>query len=107
MKNKPKREELKRMLLESIDETLNILGESTKKTVLYFLKQNYQIEEKEILDSPEAFISGIREIFGEVGSTFLESRIIEALYRKMGLIAPSTLSFEDAIKNARKLYLEI
>jgi len=107
MENKPKSEEFKKILLESIDETLSILGESTKKTLLYFLKQNYRIEEREIPENPEVFISSIRDIFGEAGSTFLESRIIETLYRRLGLIATSTLNFEDAIKNAKKLYFGI
>jgi len=107
MENNSKNEEFKKILLEAIDETLSILGESTKKTLLHFMKQNYQIEEKEICENPESFISSIREIFGEAGSTFLESRIVETLYRRLGLIVTPTLSFEDAIKNAKKLYLEI
>ncbi len=104
MKNKLRGEEFNKILLESIDETLSILGESTKKTLLHFLKQKYRIGEKEIPENPRVFISGIREIFGEAGSTFLESRIIGSLYERLGLTAPLALSLEDAIKNAKKLY---
>jgi len=107
MNRTSKKEEFNRILLESIDETLSILGESTKKVILYFLKQNYQVEEKDIPEDPKILILGIRRFFGEVGSAFLESRIIENLYGKLGQPAPSTLSLEDAIKNAEKLYLKI
>jgi len=100
-------EEFNRVLLESIDEALNILGESTKKVLMHFLKQNYGIEEKEITRDPKVLIYGLRKFFGKVGSAFLESRIIEILYRKLGLIAPSALNFEDALEKAKKLYLQI
>ena len=106
MRSKSEKEEFNKLLLESINEALNILGESTKKVLLYFLKQNYRTEEKEIIKDPELLIHGIRKFFGEVGSAFLESRIIETLYGKLGLTPPSALNFEDALKNARKLYLQ-
>ena len=107
MGNTSKEEEFNRILLESIDETLSILGESTKKVILYFLKQNYEMEEEDMHEDPEILIRGIKEFFGDVGSVFLERRIIKNLYGKMGMNAPSDLSLEDAVKNAKKLYIKI
>ena len=103
MRDISKNQKFNELFLKSIDETLNILGGSTKKTLLRFLKQKYQTEEKQILTNPHFLILSLREIFGEAGSAFLESRIIETLYKKLGVTAPVSLSLEDAIKNAEKI----
>ena len=105
LENREKNEEFKRVFLEALDEGLGVLGETTKETLLYLLKQNYQIEEKEIPDNLERFISGLREIFGESGSSFLESQIIKVLYRKLGFIIQVNMNLREAVKNARRLYL--
>jgi len=101
-----KKEEFNRILLEAIDETLDVLGESVKKTLLYYLKRDYSIEEKEIPKNFENFISTLRDIFGEAGTAFLERRIVEALYRRLGIPVPINLSFEEGIEEAIKLYVE-
>ena len=72
--------------------------------LLYFIKQNYGIEDENMYEDPETLIQGIKRFFGDAGGAFLESRIIEILYRQMGLISPHDQNFENAIKNAKKLY---
>ena len=104
MENMSEEKKFNRLLCESIDEALNILGESAKKVLLYFIKQNCGIEDKNMYEDPETLIQGIKRFFGDAGGAFLESRIIEILYRQMGLISPHDQNFEDAIKNAKKLY---
>ena len=104
MGNMSEEKKFNRLLCESIDEALNILGESAKKVLLYFIRQNYRIEDKNMYEDPETLIQGIKRFFGDAGGAFLESRIIEILYRRMGLISPHDQNFEDAIKNAKKLY---
>ena len=103
--NRKKNEEFKRVFLEALDEGLGILGETTKETLLYILKQNYRIEEEEIPDNLERFISSLKEIFGEYGSSFLESQIIKVLYRKLGFIIQTTMDLREAVNNAKRLYL--
>jgi len=72
--------------------------------LLYFIKQNYGIEDENMYEDPETLIQGIKRFFGDAGGAFLESRIIEILHRQMGLISPHDQNFENAIKNAKKLY---
>ena len=103
MENASKREKFNKILMESISEALSILGKPTRDVLLSFLKQNYFTED---VEDPKILISCIRRFFGEAGGAFLESRIIEALYRKLGASAPPFLSFEDALKNAMKIYLK-
>ena len=103
--NRKKNEEFKRVFLEALDEGLGILGETTKETLLNILQQNYGIEEEDIPDNPERFISSLKEIFGEYGSSFLESQIIKALYRKLGIIIQPTMDLREAVNKAKRLYL--
>jgi len=105
LENREKNEEFKRVFLEALDEALGILGETTKETLLYILKQNYRIEKKEIPENLERFVSSLEEIFGETGSSFLESQIIKVLYRKLGFIISTAMNLREAVNNAKRLYL--
>jgi len=92
------------LLLASVREALDILGESTKRTLLYFLRQSCQAESAE--EKVAILIDKIRELFGEAGSSFLESRIIRILYEKVGLEFSYPVNLKEAIENARKIYFQ-
>jgi len=104
MGDRPNTKRFDELLLESVGEALDILGESTKSTLLYFLGQSCQAESAE--EKVAILIDKIRELFGEAGSSFLESRIIRILYEKVGLEFSYPVKLKEAIENARKIYLQ-
>ena len=104
MGDKPNIKKFDKLLIESVEEALDILGESTKRTVLYFLRQCGPVESAE--EKVKILIDKIRELFGEAGSSFLESRIIRILYEKVGLEFSYSVNLREAIENARKIYLQ-
>ena len=104
MGDRPNTKRFDELLLESVGEALDILGESTKSTLLYFLRQSCQAESAE--EKAAILIDKIRELFGEAGSSFLESRIIRILYEKVGLEFSYPVKLKEAIENARKIYLQ-
>jgi len=104
MGDRPNIKKFDELLLESVREALDILGESTKRTLLYFLRQSCQVESAE--EKAAMLINKIRELFGEAGSSFLEGRIIRILYEKVGLEFSYSVNLKEAIENARKIYLQ-
>jgi len=104
MGDEPNIKKFDELLLASVREALDILGESTKRTLLYFLRQSCQAESAE--EKAAILIDKIRELFGEAGSSFLESRIIRILYEKVGLEFSYPVNLKEAIENARKIYLQ-
>jgi len=104
MGDEPDIKKFDKLLIESVEEALDILGESTKRTLLYFLRQSCKVESAE--EKTAIIIDNIRELFGEAGSSFLESRIIRILYEKVGLEFSYPVNIREAIENARKTYLQ-
>ena len=73
-----------KIFMEAVDEALMVLGESGKHMVFFHLERSYSIKKDEIPKKPEAFITGLRKIFGS-GATVLEKLILENLCSKLGL----------------------
>ncbi|MEM3464110.1 MAG: hypothetical protein QXL91_04525 [Candidatus Bathyarchaeia archaeon] len=72
------------VLLEAVDEGLLILGESGRKAIYFHLQNSFSLKREDIPEKPEAFINGLRKIFG-LGAQAIERSIIKCLYGKLGL----------------------
>ena len=106
-----KREEalrrFRRLLLESIDEGLNVLGESIKDTVYFYINRKNDLKREEIPSRPEEFSRALKSIFGSVGAGFIEDQILKNLYMKVGAeyVKEKNLTFKDHVENAMEAYL--
>jgi hypothetical protein len=76
--------DFEKILLESIDEGLKVLGESGKHMVFFYLERNCSIRKCDIPKNPEAFVRGLEKIFG-AGAPVLEKMILRCMYSKLGL----------------------
>jgi len=102
-----KKKEFENILSEAIDHGLKILGETVKETLLFFIKNNFNLKEEEIPKEPEKFSLGLKKIYGEVGSAFLEDQILSSLYTMLGLryTRRENINFEAQIREAFKEYV--
>ncbi len=87
-KNNPKTDEEKtwnfeKLLSESIDEGLSILGESAKHVVYFHLENTFKINKQDIPNKIEKFIDAINKIFGS-GAKIIEIQIMKSLFKKVG-----------------------
>ncbi|PDM25886.1 hypothetical protein CP083_06785 [Candidatus Bathyarchaeota archaeon B24-2] len=98
----------RRILLESVDEGLNLLGESVKNTVYYYINKNDCLKREDIPLKPEDFSKALRNIFGSVGASFIEDQILKSLYRKIGAeyVREEHATFKDHIEKLMNLYRE-
>jgi len=105
-KSKKKEDTFEETLLKAIDEGLSVLGETVKDTLLFFIDKNFNLKKKDIPKKLKEFSSGLREIYGEFGSSFLEDQILKSLYKKLGLKYTRNryLTFVDQIEEAYKTY---
>jgi len=79
-------QEFRNLLLESVDEALSILGETSKDAVFFFIKEKFGLRKEEIPQNLENFSNALRIIFGDTGCFFLEEQILNRLYTRLGLI---------------------
>lgn len=77
-------ENFEKLFLEAVDEGLRVLGESGKQMVFFHLEKSCSVKRNEIPKKPEAFIKGLRKIFG-AGASVLEQLILETLHSKLGM----------------------
>lgn len=71
------------LLLESIDEGLSVLGESSKQIVYSYLEKSVKMNRHDIPHRIEEFIDVIEKIFG-TGAKILEIQIMKCLFSKVG-----------------------
>ncbi|MEM1539457.1 MAG: NitrOD5 domain-containing protein [Candidatus Bathyarchaeia archaeon] len=95
---------LKRLLIESIDESMNALGETVKATIIFILKKRFMIDVEGVIEKPERFVYALRSILGSRGSQILEELILTKLYSKLGLKyeKDENKEFAEYIEDARR-----
>ncbi len=101
----PQSRDFKKLLLEAVDETLSLLGDSSKRAIYFYLERNFSIEKRDIPTKIEEFTNAIENIFGN-GAKILEIRIMEHLYKSVGSTfeyspEKSDLFFADYTKAVR------
>ena len=90
-----------KVLLQSIDEGLDCLGEKTKQAVYLHLKNNYSLSKEDIPYRIEEFTAAIENTF-QKGALLLEIKIMKVLFAKTGyryirMEKPESLEFASYI----------
>jgi len=93
------------VLLESIDEGFDCLGEQAKQAVYFHLKNKYSLSKQDIPYRIEDFTNAIEDIF-QMGAKLLEIKIIKILFAKIGegyvpMEKPESLEFSSYISALR------
>ena len=84
----------KKHLLEAIDESFSLLGESGKLAIYFYLEDNYDITKQDIPDKIESFAAALEDVFG-MGAKLIEIQMMKKLFHKMGYISLNFQCQED------------
>jgi hypothetical protein len=92
---------------ESVDNAIKILGDIVSKIVTDYLNHKYSLDITKTADKPYILDEALSHVI-DGGKLIIERRIINMLYKKMGLVAnptsKGTVSFEESIYQARERY---
>jgi len=75
---------LRKILLEAVDEGLSSLGDSPKQAIFFHLENTFKIKKEKIPANLREFEKALERIFGP-GAPYLEKLIVKRLYEKLGL----------------------
>ncbi len=103
-KTKCSQDKLDNTILEAVDESLALFGDSVRKNIYLRLQNDYCIEKQHIPSKINEFTLAIEEIFG-TGAKLIEMKIMETLHAKMqGFLYISKskdLMFRDYVQSIR------
>jgi hypothetical protein len=100
-----KTQEFGEVLLESIDDSLLILGEEPKNAVYQYLSTIQSLERKDIPDHLEDFQSGLKSALGGAARV-VERLILRKLFQKIGSTFKESSEYEFAehVNEARRRF---
>ena len=75
---------LKKNLLEAVEEGFSSLGDSPKQAIFFHLETSFEIKKDNIPANLTEFAKALEKIFGS-GAFYLEKLIVKRLYEKFGL----------------------
>jgi len=75
---------LKKNLLEAVEEGFSFLGDSPKQAIFFHLASSFEIKKDNIPANLTEFAKALEKIFGP-GAFYLEKLIVKRLYEKFGL----------------------
>jgi hypothetical protein len=94
------------IFLDAIDQSLSVLGESSKTSIYFHLEKTYGVKKQDIPQKPEDFIVAMEKLFGP-GSKFIANLILRSLCQKTGLNVEEgiikNLSFAETLSVVRKM----
>ncbi|MDT8781626.1 MAG: hypothetical protein IAX22_03130 [Candidatus Bathyarchaeota archaeon] len=104
MKSFSDRNDFDKALGQTIDESLNAIGEPAKKIFYFHVENKYTLKQQDISKNPELFVLALKNLLGAAG-TYVESLILKKICEKYDIEYEKlkNLSFEDAIKEIRKI----
>jgi hypothetical protein len=70
------------LLIEAVDSTFSMLGDSNKQALYFLLKNTFDVSREAMPHHIEAFVNALEKVFGQ-GALLLEAKIIETLQRKV------------------------
>jgi len=93
------------ILLESIDDSLQILGEEPKNAVYQYLSTIQSLDKQDIPDRLEDFQSGLKSALGGAARV-VERLILRKLFQKIGSTFKETSEYEFAehVNEARRRF---
>lgn len=77
-------DELRKILLEAVEDGLCSLGDSPKQAIFFHLENSFEIKKDNIPANLAEFAKALEKIFG-LGASYLEQLIVKSLYEKLGL----------------------
>ncbi|MCW4035065.1 MAG: hypothetical protein NWF03_06835 [Candidatus Bathyarchaeota archaeon] len=94
-------------LLDAIDEGLNLLGDSSKQALYFYLQKTFKINRQDIPYKIEEFEEAIEKIFG-TGAKILQIQIMKSLFKKVGSNVKQhpkqkNLTFNEYVETLRTL----
>ena len=93
------------LLLDAVDQSLSVLGESSKTSIYFHLEKSYGIKRQDIPQKTEEFVSALEKLFGP-GAAFIASLVSKRLCEKAGLnaedIAVKSLTFSETVAVVKK-----
>ena len=92
------------LVLEAVDSTFSMLGDSNKEALYFHLKNSFGVSREAMPHNIEVFTNMLEQVFGQ-GALLLEARIMETLSRKVPRFRFSPkqkeLSFFDYLERLR------
>ena len=92
---------------ESVDDAIKILGNIVSKILTDYLNHKYSLDITKTSDKPYLLDEALNHVI-DGGKLIIESRMINILYKKIGLVENPTCkdsaSFEERIYEARDRY---
>jgi hypothetical protein len=100
------KDQFAKILIESVDYSLLLLGESARKAVYFHLERDYSITREKVPENIEAFVNGLESIFG-AGALVIERSILNNLHSKLGLEHEEMKNFRfiDSLNRAKEIWL--
>ena len=94
---------LRKILLEAVEEGLSSLGDSPKQAIFFHLETSFEISKDSIPTNLTEFSKALEKIFGP-GASYLEKLIVKRLYEKLGLEFEEVENWDflEYVKNARE-----
>jgi hypothetical protein len=92
-----------KILLSSVEESLFLLGDSTKQAILFHLENSFNLKKEKIPTNLTEFVKALEGIFGP-GAEYLERLILRCLYEKLGLKFEenANLDFLQCVNNLKE-----
>jgi hypothetical protein len=93
---------LRKTLLEAVEEGLSSLGDSPKQAIFFHLETSFEISKDSIPANLTDFSKALEKIFGP-GAVYLEMLIVKRLYEKLGLEFEEVKNWDflEYVDNAR------
>ena len=97
---------LRKILLEAVEEGLSSLGDSPKHAIFFHLENSFEISKDSIPTNLTEFSKALEKIFGP-GAPYLERLIVKNLYEKLGLEFEEVKdwNFLECVNNVKKRLL--
>jgi hypothetical protein len=76
--------DFEKLLLDSVDEALLLLGESARQSIYFHFEKEFNLSREEIPIRLEEFQCAIERLFG-IGSRYIEILVMKNLHKKIGL----------------------
>ncbi len=84
-------------IIKCVDDGLQVLGESVKHVIYFYLERNFQLKKTEIPENPETFCKAINSLFGEDGAKLIEESIRQKMELRFNLKHRSKLTFVETV----------
>ncbi len=94
---------LRKILLEAVEEGLSSLGDSPKEAIFFHLEDSFKIRKDNIPTNLTEFAKALEKIFGP-GASYLEKLIVKCLYEKLELEFEEVESWDflEYVNNVKK-----